>query len=132
MSRRKTVQLNLEFVRKRIKEVCRSNVVFCEAMGRAKQKTWVTGWGINKNLPSPEEAARMCAILQVSPEDILVEPDDIQLVRGLIDGQKEKPVQNMDELDEETKELRDIWDTAAADERKALLEMARFIKSKRK
>lgn len=45
--------------------------------------------------------------------------------------QKEKPVHNVDELDEETKELRNIWDTSDADERQALLEMARLIKKRR-
>jgi len=88
MSKRKTVKLNLDDVKLRIKEVCRSYVVFSEMMGRPNQKTWVTGWGINKNLPSPEEAARMCAILQVTPEEILTEPADIELVRGLIDSQR--------------------------------------------
>ena len=93
MSRRKTVKLNLEFTQKKIKERCRHNVIFCEMMGRTQQKTWVTDWGRTppKNLPSPEEAAQMCAILQVRPEEILTEQNDIALVQGLIDSQKEKP-----------------------------------------
>lgn len=101
MSRRKTVKLNLDAVNLKIKEVCRHNVIFCEKMGRAQN--WVTDWnrknknGIPtpKNLPSPEEAARMCAILQTTPEEILVEQADIELVQSLIDSQKpeqkEKP-----------------------------------------
>lgn len=43
---------------------------------------------------------------------------------------KEKPAQE-GELDEETKELRKIWDDSDPDERQALLEMARLIKKKR-
>jgi hypothetical protein len=102
-----------------------------------KHIRWVSDWSKSppKNLPSPEEAARMCAILQVMPEEILTEPEDIELVNGLIESQrpeqKEKPVLNEDELDEETKELRNIWDTSDLDERKALLEMARLIKKRR-
>ena len=61
--------------------------MFCEKMGRFQN--WVTEWGRGKNLPSPEEAVRMCAILQAEPEDILTEPADIELVRGLLDTQRE-------------------------------------------
>ncbi len=85
MPKRKTVKPNLPYVRAKIKEVFRSNVVFCEAMGRPQQKTWVTEWGRGHNLPSPEEAAKMCTLLCVAPEEILAEPADIALVKSLID-----------------------------------------------
>lgn len=96
MSRKKTVKLNLPVVDKLIKEHCRSNVVFCEKMGRPNHKTWVTDWhrvdkGGNpapKGFPSPAEAAQMCALLQTTPEEILTEPDDIELVRGLIEQER--------------------------------------------
>lgn len=90
MSRRKTVKLNMGFCLPKIKEVCRSNIVFCEKMGRGRN--WVTEWKRNRNLPSPEEAARMCVILQVRPEEILTEQDDIELVSKLLESQKEKPL----------------------------------------
>lgn len=98
MSRRKTVKLNLEVVLPLIKEKCRSNVVFCEKMGRPTQKTWVTDWNRKdengnpkpKNLPSPEEAARMCVLLQTTPEEILVEQADIDLVNALLESEMEK------------------------------------------
>lgn len=92
MSKRKTVKLNLNITKSLIKSKCRSNVVFCEQM--QKHVRWVSDWGKipPKNLPSPEEAAQMCAILQVTPEEILVEQADIELVRSLIDSQK--PGQN--------------------------------------
>lgn len=111
MSRRKTVKLNLEFVNPRIKEVCHNNVIFCNQMGRPNQKTWVTDWNrvkdgnwAPKNLPSPEEAARMCILLETSPEEILLhegETDeetakclgDIQRVKELVaELQKEEAV----------------------------------------
>lgn len=89
MSRRKTVQLKIDAALQLIKTHCRSNVVFCEKMGRSSGK-WVSDWCRKpaKNLPSPEEAARMCAILQTTPEAILVEPEDIALVRGLIEQER--------------------------------------------
>lgn len=90
MPKRRTVSVNVPVVREKIKSTCRSNVVFCEKMGRSTQKTWVTEWGRNHNLPSPEEAARMCVLLQTTPEEILLEQDDIELVRGLLEQEKEK------------------------------------------
>ena len=102
MSRRKTVKLNLEFVNPRIKEVCHNNVIFCNQMGRPNQKTWVTDWNrvkdgnwAPKNLPSPEEAARMCILLETTPEEILLHEgetdeetakclEDIQRVKELV------------------------------------------------
>lgn len=90
MSRRKTVKLNLPYVQKRIKAIFRRNVIFCEAMGRPQQRTWVTEWNRDHNLPSPEEAARMCVLLQTTPEEILVEQADIDLVNGLLEQEREK------------------------------------------
>lgn len=111
MSRRKTVKLNLEFVNPRIKEVCHNNVIFCNQMGRPNQKTWVTDWNrvkdgnwAPKNLPSPEEAARMCILLETTPEEILLHEgetdeetakclEDIQRVKELVEElRKEEPV----------------------------------------
>lgn len=98
MSRRKTVKLNLPYVNAKITEVFRHNVIFCEKMGRGNHPTWVSDWNrkgkdgtpIPKNLPSPEEAARMCVLLQTTPEEILSEEADIELVRGLLEQEREK------------------------------------------
>lgn len=97
MSRKKTVKLNLPVVDKLIKEHCRSNVVFCEKMGRPNHKTWVTDWHREKDgkpapkgFPSPAEAVQMCALLSTTPEEILAEPDDIALVRELIEQERAK------------------------------------------
>lgn len=105
MSRRKTVKLNLEVVLPLIKEKCRSNVVFCEKMGRPTQKTWVTGWSNKpkpKNPPSPEEAARMCILLKTTPDEILLREgdtpeetakclEDIETVRKLVEAEGSTP-----------------------------------------
>jgi hypothetical protein len=105
MSRRKTVKLNLEVVLPLIKEKCRSNVVFCEKMGRPTQKTWVTGWSNKpkpKNPPSPEEAARMCVLLKTTPDEILLREgdtpeetakclEDIETVRKLVEAEGSTP-----------------------------------------
>ena len=137
MPKRKTVSVNVPVVRKKIKSTYRSNVVFCEKMGRSSQKTWVTEWGRNHNLPSPEEAARMCVLLQTTPEEILTEEADIELVRGLIEQEREKgikkdPIPKDEAEDSETAELREIWSSADENERRDLLEMARMLKNRRK
>lgn len=106
MSRRKVVNPNLEILLPLIKKVCRSNVVFCEKMGRSTQKTWVTGWSNKpkpKNLPSPEEAAKMCLLLKTTPEEILLHSgpteeetqkclEDIEEVKRLIEVERGKNV----------------------------------------
>lgn len=107
MPRRKTVKLNLSVVNPLIKQVFRSNVVFCEKMERAHN--WVTDWNRKdkdgkpkpKNPPSPEEAAKMCILLETTPEVILLNKGtteaetaelqaDIALVRDLLDQQGAK------------------------------------------
>lgn len=130
MSRRKTVKLNLEVVLPLIKEKCRSNVVFCEKMGRPTQKTWVTDWNRKdengkpkpKNPPSPEEAAKMCLLLNTTPEEILLtegetaeetakRQEDIALVRELMEemqGAKKAPATEGEGISEDRKALLDI------------------------
>ena len=145
MSRRKTVKLNLPYVNAKITEVFRHNVIFCEKMGRENHPTWVSDWNrkgkdgtpIPKNLPSPEEAARMCVLLQTTPEEILTEQADIELVRGLIEREREKgikkdPIPKDGVEDSVTAELREIWSSADENERRDLLEMARMLKNRRK
>lgn len=90
MSRRKTVSLNLDFALKRIKSEFRSNVVFCEAMGFGNRSSWVSDWKRGKNLPSPEEAAKMCAVLQATPEELLIDPSDVDEVQKLLDSEAKK------------------------------------------
>lgn len=49
-----------------------------------KHERWLSEVKRGKNLPSPEEAAKMCILLDTKPEEILVEAADIELVRNLI------------------------------------------------
>lgn len=63
-----------------------------QKMGRSV--TWVSEWKKTppKNFPSPEEAARMCAILGVDPADILLEQADINKVTALLDAERPKKI----------------------------------------
>ena len=90
MSRKKTVKIIYTSVKEKIDKHFRSNVVFCEAMGFQNRNSWVSDLARGRNLPSPEEAARMCVLLQTTPEEILVEQADIDLVNGLLEQEREK------------------------------------------
>lgn len=149
MSRRKTVKLNLPVVNPLIKQVFRSNVVFCEKMGRAQN--WVTDWNRKdkdgkpkpKNPPSPEEAAQMCLLLNTTPEEILLgvgetEEDtaklqaDIALVRGLIEQEREQQGIKKDptQTGEVDPELLEIWNSINTADRRFLVETARMLKAR--
>ena len=86
MSRRKVVQVDVPNIRNKIKQHGWSASTFCRRMNRVAG--WVTEWKRGKNLPSPEEAARMCAILGVEPAEILTEPEEITTVAALIDAER--------------------------------------------
>lgn len=88
MAARKTVQIVLERVLSLAREAGWSAATLARRVG--KHERWFSEIKRGKNLPSPEEAARMCAILQTAPEEILVEPEDIELVRRLIEREREK------------------------------------------
>lgn len=92
MSRKKTVKIIYDAIKDPIKKLFRSNVVFCEAMGFTGRDSWVSDLKRGRNLPSPEEAARMCVLLQTTPEEILSEEADIELVRSLIEREREKGI----------------------------------------
>lgn len=145
MSRRKTVKLNLPYVNAKITEVFRHNIIFCEKMGREKHPTWVSDWNrkdkggtpIPKNLPSPEEAARMCVLLQTTPEEILTEPADIELVRGLIEQEREQgikkdPIREDGAVSPVVQEIFDFLDSASGEELADVIKYIRYLKSQRK
>lgn len=130
MPKRETVAVNLPYTRPLIKKVFRSYVAFCEAMGRPEQPTWVSEWVRDHNLPSPEEAARMCALLNAMPEDILLEQKDIERVRELIAKESEKN-DLPKEVDEDAQELIDIILGLPKDAWDDVKQFALFKKSQR-
>lgn len=142
MPKRYTVALNLPNVRGLIKKKCRSNIVFCEMMGKEDRPAWVSDWLRGKNLPSPEEAARMCILLNTTPEEILLHEDkdeketakcqkDIELVRKLLEkekGIKETPDPKIEGVDDKiVRFLR----SASVGELMEVLRYIEFLESKR-
>ena len=102
MSKRKVVKINVELCVQIAKKKHWKAVDLSAMVG--KHKNWLSEVKRGRNLPSPEEAARMCAILNVTPEEILLEQADIDMVRGLIESQRteqEKMPTPEDELEQE-------------------------------
>lgn len=92
MPKRDTVQPNVDLIAGKVSAKSWSEASFSKMIG--KHKRWLSEVRRGKNLPSPEEAARMCSLLQTTPEEILTEPADIDLVKGLLEndpGIKEAP-----------------------------------------
>lgn len=99
-----------------------------------KGRGWITEWKRERNLPSPEEAARMCAILQVEPEEILSEPSDIELVRSLIEqerGIKKDPIPKDGGVSPVVQEIFDFLDSASVEEIAETVKYIRYLKSQR-
>lgn len=113
MPKRKTVSANVANIERAAKKYDWSSAAIARKVG--KHDRWLSEVKRGRNLPSPEEAARMCAILQVRPEEILTEPDDIELVQGLIDSQREKP---SIETDEELEEFVRLFKSLSPEEKK--------------
>lgn len=133
MSRRKTVALNLEVVQPLIKKVCRSNTVFCEMMERGAAN-WVSDWSRTKdgkpapkNLPSPQEAAKMCKILHTTPEEILVKPEDIQLVKKLLDEQTPPTLNEQGERDKYIYGVKQLMLAAPEDKRRQCFLISKIL-----
>ena len=102
--RRDTVKPNLQVLFPLIKEKFRSNVVFTKEVRGKDKSGWISEWRRGKNFPSPEEAARMCILLETTPEEILLHEgetdeetakclEDIQRVKELVEElRKEEPI----------------------------------------
>ena len=102
MPKRKTVKINTELVLGMVYAHSWSAASFSKMIG--KHERWLSEVKRGKNLPSPEEAANMCALLNAKPEEILMlkgdSPEetakcleDIETVRKLVkaEGIKKAP-----------------------------------------
>ena len=95
MANGNTVFVNTQIVESLIDSKGWSNGYFGEKV-MGKNRGWIAEWKRKKdgvttprNLPSPEEAARMCVLLQTTPEEILVDQTDIDLVKGLLEKERD-------------------------------------------
>lgn len=88
MPKRDVVRPNINSIAKMVSDKSWSEASFSQMVG--KHKRWISEVRRGKNLPSPEEAARMCVLLQTTPEEILVKQDEIDLVNLLLDNNMAK------------------------------------------
>lgn len=86
--KRKTVAVNCETIVPKINENGWSDASFSRLV--RKYPSWFSEVKRGRNLPSPEEAARMCVLLKTTPDEILVEQNDIDLVNALLDNEMAK------------------------------------------
>lgn len=126
MPKRDTVQPNVDSIAEKVSAKSWSEASFSKMIG--KHKRWLSEVRRGKNLPSPEEASKMCSLLKTTPDEILLHegetPEetekclkDIETVRKLVEaeGKKEAPAtEGEGEKDALIKAVREITDKDTA------------------
>ena len=144
--RRDTVKPNLQVLLPLIKEKFRSNVVFTKEVRGKDKSGWMSEWRRGKNFPSPEEAARMCILLETTPEEILLHEgetdeetakclEDIQRVKELVEeltaeGEEKRSAKG-EALSPVEQEIFDFISAASVEEIAEVLRFIGYLKSKR-
>nr|UWH99374.1 MAG: helix-turn-helix domain protein [Bacteriophage sp.]DAN03020.1 MAG TPA: Helix-turn-helix XRE-family like protein [Caudoviricetes sp.] len=130
MPKRDTVQPNVDSIAEKVSAKSWSEASFSKMIG--KHKRWLSEVRRGKNLPSPEEAAKMCTLLGVEPEEILTEPVDIERVIGLLEnGAKETPDPKIEGVSAEAQEILDYIRDATPAELAEVCRYIGYLKSKR-
>lgn len=130
MPKRDTVQPNVDSIAEKVSAKSWSEASFSKMIG--KHKRWLSEVRRGKNLPSPEEAAKMCTLLGVEPEEILTEPVDIERVIGLLEnGAKETPDPEIEGVSAEAQEILDYIRDATPAELAEVCRYIGYLKSKR-
>ena len=111
-------------------------------MGFEKRTSWVSDLKRNRNLPSPEEAVRMCQLLNTTPEKILMHEgkdeketakcqEDIKRVQELLEQAEQKESAPGHEAEGDVEQIVDFVRAASKDEVAAMKDFAAYLKSKR-
>ena len=130
MPKRDTVQPNVDSIAEKVSAKSWSEASFSKMIG--KHKRWLSEVRRGKNLPSPEEAVKMCTLLGVEPEEILTEPVDIERVIGLLEnGAKETPDPKIEGVSAEAQEILDYIRDATPAELAEVCRYIGYLKSKR-
>ena len=149
MPRKNTVKINYENLKNAIdqhKTYRGNNTLFCLDMGFENRTSWVSDLKRGKNFPSPEEAARMCILLETTPEEILLHEgetdektakclEDIQRVKELVAEltaeSEEKRSAKGEALSPVEQEIFDFISAASVEEIAEVLRFIGYLKSKR-
>ena len=143
MAKRDTVNVDCEKVIPLIRSNEWNNFAFSRKVG--KYNSWFGEVLRGKNLPSPEEAARMCILLNTTPEKILLHEgkteaetvkcqEDIKLVWELVEkekGIKKAPAYESEGLDPKTKEILEFIDSASYEELDQVFRFVSYLISQR-
>ena len=139
MPKRDTVQPNVDSIAEKVSAKSWSEASFSKMIG--KHKRWLSEVRRGKNLPSPEEAARICQLLKATPDEILLREgetpeatakclENIETVRKLVEaeGIKETPDPKSEGVDDK---IAQFIRSASADELTEISRYIEYLESKR-
>ena len=142
MPKRDTVQPNVDSIAEKVSAKSWSEASFSKMIG--KHKRWLSEVRRGKNLPSPEEAARICQLLKATPDEILLcegeTPEatakcleNIETVRKLVEAEsiKETPDPKIEGVSAEAQEILDYIRDATPAELAEVCRYIGYLKSKR-
>nr|DAN64268.1 MAG TPA: Helix-turn-helix XRE-family like protein [Caudoviricetes sp.] len=142
MPKRDTVQPNVDSIAEKVSAKSWSEASFSKMIG--KHKRWLSEVRRGKNLPSPEEAARICQLLKATPDEILLREgetpeatakclENIETVRKLVEaeGIKETPDPKIEGVSAEAQEILDYIRDATPAELAEVCRYIGYLKSKR-
>ena len=139
MPKRDTVQPNVDSIAEKVSAKSWSEASFSKMIG--KHKRGVSEVRRGTNLPSPEEAARICQLLKATPDEILLREgetpeatakclENIETVRKLVEaeGIKETPDPKIEGVDDK---IAQFIRSASADELTEISRYIEYLESKR-
>ena len=139
MPKRDTVQPNVDSIAEKVSAKSWSEASFSKMIG--KHKRWLSEVRRGKNLPSQEEAARICQLLKATPDEILLREgetpeatakclENIETVRKLVEaeGIKETPDPKIEGVDDK---IAQFIRSASADELTEISRYIEYLESKR-
>lgn len=129
MPKRDTVKPNVDAILKMVASNSWSAASFSKMVG--KHKRWLSEVKRGNNLPSPEEAARMCVLLQTTPEEILAEQADIDQVNALLENEMAKEKAPATEGEGKDEKISRFVRSASAEELDEVYRYIDFLESKR-
>lgn len=140
MAKRDIVNVNCEKVIPLIRANEWNNSAFSRKVG--KYSSWFGEVLRGNNLPSPEEAARMCVLLQTIPEEILLHKGateketekcqaDIALVKSLVEQENAKKAPDP-QIEGDARKIIDFVHSASEEEMAEIENFVAYLESKRK
>lgn len=144
MSKRLIIIPNIKKIESEIRRNGWSNAYFTSEVMK-KQRGWVSEWKRGKNFPSPEEAARMCILLNTTPEEILLREgsteeetarcqQDIDTVRQLVEesqGAEKDPAGTGEVGSSDAQEILNFIRSASVEDLREVSRYIGYLKSKR-